>query len=170
MVKNRNNLQSAKDAMDRDDVLQIHGTCIVMDGVGVLIRGDSGTGKSDLALRLIEMQRARLVADDQVILARHGDGFVMASPPYELAGIMEVRGVGLIRYPYVERTLLSLVVDLQPVANLERMPEHENISLLDCWLPLMRLDAVQPSAPARLAAMIRFLCGDTPDETVWPSR
>ena len=164
MKHKRSSLPTAQDALNLDDMQRIHATCVVLDGVGVLIRGGSGSGKSDLALRLIEIQRARLVADDQVILRRHGDGLIMASPPYELAGMIEVRGVGVVRYPFVERTLVSLVVDLQPVARLERMPEHELTEIMDCLLPLMRLDPTQPSATARLAAAIRLMCGDGADD------
>ena len=74
---------------------QVHGTCIAIDGAGVLLRGPSGCGKSDLALRLID-GGAVLVADDRVSLeARAGD--LVASAPDALAGLLEVRGVGIER-------------------------------------------------------------------------
>lgn len=155
---------SSSSSDTRSEFEQIHATCVVLDGVGVLIRGASGAGKSDLALRLMEMQRARLVADDQVLLYRHADGFLMASPVAGFAGFIEVRGIGIVRYPHVERTLISLVVDLTPVAQIERLPqdspEDNIVHIHEVALPLVRIDPSLPSAVARLLASIRLLCGD----------
>ena len=89
---------------------QIHATTIYIDGSGVLLSGPSGSGKSDLALRLID-GGARLVADDRTDLAL-ADGRLVASAPREIAGRMEVRGLGVLEKDAVPQTVLTLVVEL----------------------------------------------------------
>ena len=86
------------------------GTCVAVDGRGVLLRGPSGAGKSDLALRLID-RGAELVADDRVALVSSA-GVLTASAPPALRGLMEVRGLGVFRLPYRTSVQLSLVADL----------------------------------------------------------
>ena len=90
----------------------IHATCVAFGDIGILLRGPSGAGKSDLALRLIEAG-ARLVADDRVRLATEA-GILRASPPDELAGLLELRGVGLVRLPNVSGVSIYLVADIAP--------------------------------------------------------
>ena len=85
---------------------QVHGTCVAVAGVGVLLRGPPGSGKSDLALRLID-RGAELVADDRVTLRREDDGIV-ASAPASLAGLIEVRGVGVARVPAIARARVQI--------------------------------------------------------------
>ena len=77
-------------------MVQVHATCIDVDGVGVLLRGPPGSGKSDLALRLIS-DGARLVADDRAELTVDS-GQITVSPPSEIAGLIEVRGLGVLRF------------------------------------------------------------------------
>ncbi|MFG1423997.1 HPr kinase/phosphorylase [Roseixanthobacter liquoris] len=94
----------------------IHGSCVRIGEWGVLIRGPSGSGKSTLALRLIldpprALPEAELVADDRVRLAAEASG-VSAAPPPELAGLIEVRKLGIRRLPHIDATRLHLVVDL----------------------------------------------------------
>ena len=130
----------------------VHGTTVEIDGRGVLIRGDSGSGKSDLALRLIDAG-GLLVADDQTALAVEAGGLI-ASPPPAIAGLLEVRGLGLIRLPHRASAPLALVVDLVAADSVERMPEDRRVSLLGVELPLVRLAAFEVStvAKVRLAA------------------
>ena len=131
----------------------IHGTCVAIDGAGVLLRGPSGCGKSDLALRLID-GGARLVADDRVSLgARAGD--LVASAPGALVGLLEVRGVGIERLDAVARTTLRLVVDLVAPETVERLPEPATVELCGVVLPLLRLDPFEASAPAKLRLAVR---------------
>jgi serine kinase of HPr protein (carbohydrate metabolism regulator) len=84
----------------------------------VLIEGESGTGKSDLALRLID-RGATLISDDYTLLQRTGSGLT-ASPPPTIAGRIEVRGLGIIPLPHTEKVPVALLVRLSDMP--ERMP------------------------------------------------
>jgi len=102
----------------------VHATAVALGEDGVLVRGDPGAGKSALARALITLWQgaggfAALVADDRTALARAG-GALIARPPAPLAGRIEVRGVGILRVPYLDAVRLSLVVDL--VEAPERLP------------------------------------------------
>jgi serine kinase of HPr protein (carbohydrate metabolism regulator) len=84
--------------MTNNTSLQIHATCISLEGLGFLLRGPSGIGKSDLALRMMEYN-SQLIADDRVDLTLEG-GILIAQAPTCLRGLLEVRGVGVIEVPY----------------------------------------------------------------------
>ncbi|PXA99056.1 serine/threonine protein kinase [Nostoc sp. 3335mG] len=106
----------------------IHATAVLLGVHGVLIRGPSGAGKSLLALLLLESFSRRgdtavLVADDRVDLVAGVEGIAM-SPPDNLAGLIELRGRGIVRRAYRSGVRLHLVVDLVP--DLERMPEDDH--------------------------------------------
>lgn len=101
----------------------IHATCIAFDDIGVLLRGPSGAGKSDLALRLIDAG-AHLVADDRVRLVAGGDT-LRAAPPDQLAGLLELRGIGLVRLPNVAAVSIFLVADLVASGAPERLPADD---------------------------------------------
>lgn len=134
----------------------LHGTCVALklpgrDWRAVLLRGTSGAGKSDLALRLIDAG-GRLVADDQTRIARRGSGLV-AGPPSALAGLMEVRGLGIVklaRGQILAKAPLVLLVDLVAPADIERLPEPERETLLDITLPRLALAPFEASAVAKL--------------------
>lgn len=129
-------------------MVQVHGTCIELEGTGILLRGPSGSGKSDLALRLID-EGARLVADDYTE-AEVRDGTLLASAPAGIAGLMEVRGVGVIRLEHVVAVPLGLAIDLVPGADIERLPAPATWTCLDIGIALYRLDPFQASAPAKV--------------------
>jgi HPr kinase/phosphorylase len=117
----------------------------------VLLRGPPGAGKSDLALRLIE-GGARLIADDQTHLARKGHALI-ASPPPALAGMIEVRGVGIVklaRGQLLAAAALALLVDLVRAEEVERMPEPAHETLQDVALPRIALAAFEASTVAKL--------------------
>ena len=100
--------------------LLLHATAVAIDGRAVLLRGAPGAGKSDLALRLIDAG-ARLVADDQSALARRGD-VVIVRAPAAIAGLLEVRGIGIFRLDALAEAPLALIVDLAPADAVERLP------------------------------------------------
>ena len=117
----------------------------------VLLRGPSGSGKSDLALRLIEAG-GRLVSDDQTHLARRGRSLI-ATPPPALAGMIEARGVGIVRLQrnqLVAKANVALLVDLVPVERIERLPEPQTERLLDITFPRLDLAPFEGSAVQKL--------------------
>jgi HPr kinase/phosphorylase len=126
----------------------IHATCVAVDGRGVLLRGPSGSGKSDLALRLIDAG-GRLVADDRVQLSLEG-GFVIARPPAILAGLIEARGFGPIPVPSVPSAPVLLVADLMPADAIERLPDPAICAYLGIRLPLVAIAPFEASAPIKL--------------------
>jgi serine kinase of HPr protein (carbohydrate metabolism regulator) len=133
----------------------VHGTAIALGSDGVLLRGLSGSGKSDLALRLID-GGARLVADDQTELHRRGGALFMRAPA-PLAGLIEVRGVGIARLPFVQDVPLRLVVDLVPHEAVERLPEPRFAELDGVSVPLVEIAPFAASAPAKLRLAAKIL-------------
>ncbi|MBT5494467.1 MAG: hypothetical protein HOK54_01870 [Alphaproteobacteria bacterium] len=129
----------------------VHATCVVIGGVGVLLRGPSGSGKSDLALRLIE-GGARLVADDQVKLTEAA-GSLAASAPETLRGKIEVRGCGILDIPYAENVSIRLVIDLVLRRDVPRMPEPAHCDIAGRTLPLYRLHAFDASCSAKVRSL-----------------
>lgn len=135
----------------------VHGTALALGEKAVLIRGPSGSGKSDLALRCIAAPpfgegalRAALVSDDQVRLTRQGEA-VEASPPPAIAGKIEVRGLGILSLPFCPGARLALVVDLVPAADVPRFPlEPMSARYLGVAFPLLRLAPFEASAPVKL--------------------
>ncbi len=129
--------------------MNIHGSCAARDGAAVLVRGRPGSGKSDLVLRLID-RGFQLVADDQVVL----DGLV-ARPPAALAGLVEVRGLGLMRMDFVPAATVRLLVDL------DLAPARLPLPLRDPELgvPTIGLDAQAASAPQIVALALDCALG-----------
>lgn len=127
----------------------VWGTSVSIDGYGVLLRGPSGAGKSDLALRVIDRVGGKLIADDRTRLAREGNALV-ASPPDEIAGRLEVRGVGIVDVEHVTRAPLMLVVDLVPPEQVQRMPEPGDWQHAGVSVPLIALAAFEASTPIKL--------------------
>jgi serine kinase of HPr protein (carbohydrate metabolism regulator) len=128
----------------------IHATTVDLVGCGVLLLGGPGAGKSDLALRLIA-DGGLLVADDQTFV-EVVDGYLRACAPGTISGLIEVRGVGLVRAPVKAATRLNLAVQLVAIAP-ERMPESSTWSLPGSGRPCVALVALMPfeaSTPAKL--------------------
>jgi serine kinase of HPr protein (carbohydrate metabolism regulator) len=142
-----------------DDATElVHGTCVALGRRAALLRGPSGSGKSDLALRFLYLARRGpaaldppiLVADDQVRLLRQ-DGRLLASAPDTIRGRIEVRGIGIVEVKSLAEAELALVVDLVAAAEIERMPEPATTSLLGVDLPHVYLNAWEGSAAIKLA-------------------
>ncbi len=133
----------------------IHATAVAIRDSGILIRGPSGSGKSSLALALMATgePRARLVADDRVVLTAK-DGTLYASSPETIAGLLEVRGLGIIRRPYVSPIAIRLVVDLVPLADAPRMPTEAEATVVLESIALPRLFVAIGSPDAALRVRV----------------
>ena len=139
-------------------MVQVHATCVDVDGVGVLLRGPPGSGKSDLALRLIS-DGARLVADDRADLTADG-GRLYVSPPPDISGLIEVRGLGVLCLDHRDAAPLGLVLDLVPAAAIERLAEAGTCDILGLAFPLWRLAPFEASAAAKVRLAVRLAKGD----------
>lgn len=134
----------------------VHATAVALGGDAVLIRGVSGAGKSDLALRCIAVapgglirQPARLVADDRVLVSVSEDGLQVTAPP-AIAGRIEVRGLGILSVPSLPVARLRLIVDLVDATGLQRLPAPRFCRVGGHELPWLDLAPFEASAPVKL--------------------
>lgn len=142
-------------------MINVHGTSLVVKGVGVLLRGPPGSGKSDLALRLID-GGAQLVADDQTVLDFENGRLIMTSHAV-IEGLLEVRGVGILPAPSTARARLGLVIDLVPkLSDIERMPEKQFCEFLGVRVRLLRLFPFMASAAAKVRIAVDGLDLEVP--------
>ena len=140
------------------DLLQVHGTAVILDGQGILIRGPSGAGKSDLALKLID-GGGILVADDRVNLREEGKTVYM-SAPLTLEGRLEIRGLGIIQVEFEQSIQLSLVCDLTPGDQIDRLPGIVYETVIGHPFPLMKIDGRTPSAIAKIRYALKVSRGE----------
>lgn len=131
-----------------------HANCVALGGKAVLIRGPSGSGKSDLSLRLID-GGGQLLADDYTLLTREG-GQVMAAAPDEIAGKMEVRGFGLVNMAPARDIPVALVVELVGEDSVERLPDPRHTEIEGVRLPLLALWPFAASAAAKVRLALAF--------------
>ena len=132
----------------------VHASTVAIDGHAVLIAGRPGSGKSDLALRLID-RGAVLVSDDYTILTRSGDGLI-ASSPETIRGRIEVRGVGLLEMPFESAVPVALIVTVDDTV--PRMPApNQSRTLAGFDLPLFALAAFEDSAPIKVELVLKSL-------------
>ena len=125
---------------------QIHGTAIALNGRGVLLLGKPGSGKSDLALRLID-RGAMLISDDQTLLVRQGQQLI-ARAPGMIRGKIELRGLGIVTMPYVEDVPVALIVRLG--AEPMRMPERRQRRLAGVVVREIAFEAFHASTPIKI--------------------
>jgi HPr kinase/phosphorylase len=125
---------------------RVHGTAVEIGGRAVLIVGPSGSGKSDLALRLID-RGAILIADDYVEMRLDG-AIVRCSPPAAIAGRIEVRGIGIARVPFASGMPLAMVVDLG--AERTRLPAPMRHTVGGVSVAAIAIDAHAASAPIKV--------------------
>ena len=128
----------------------IHACCVAIGGRGVLIAGPSGSGKSDLALRLLD-RGAVLVSDDYTLLEAR-DGRLFASPPGTIAGKVEIRGVGIVERPFLADIPVALLIDVGRPP--ERLPEAGSRTIGDITVPSVALAALEASAPIKVEAAL----------------
>lgn len=138
-------------------MITIHATTVSLDGRGVILRGPSGSGKSDLALRLIN-EGALLVADDQTILFVES-GRLMAQPPAEIAGKMEVRGVGVVKMGPPAIVPVFLLIDMSDPDDVPRMTDFAPVELVGHQIPRIHLAPFEMSATAKVKLALRALLG-----------
>ncbi|WP_134724576.1 HPr kinase/phosphorylase [Paracoccus luteus] len=130
----------------------VHGSAVALDGQGLLILGPAGVGKSALALALMALG-AGLVADDRVRLTRRAGALVASCPP-ALSGLIEARGIGILRADPAGDTALALVVDLGRAED-ARLPPERRITLHEVELSLV----LGPMGPHLGAALRQMLIG-----------
>lgn len=113
-------------------MINIHASCVSLNQKGILLLGKSGAGKSDTAFRLIEQLGAVLVADDRTDLTTR-DGNLYASCPQQIKGLLEVRGIGIVKQPCMDNVQIKLAVELvKSPAEIERLPivEYEEFETI----------------------------------------
>ncbi|MEO8455213.1 MAG: HPr kinase/phosphatase C-terminal domain-containing protein [Sphingomicrobium sp.] len=126
----------------------VHASTVATDGRAVVILGPSGSGKSDLALRLLD-RGFTLVSDDQTLVKKNGER-LMASAPPNIAGKLEIRGIGIVDMETVSNIPVALLVEL--TSEIQRLPdENRERPLLGIKLPLISIDAMTASAPSKVA-------------------
>ncbi len=138
----------------------IHGSALVLGERGILIRGRSGSGKSTLLRELLaaDPQGTRMIADDRVIVAAiHGR--LLADVPREIAGFVEMRGVGVIKAPYIAPAVIHLVVDLASLEAAPRMPEADEavVALEGITLPRLVLPVGFTGGAGSITAAVTIL-------------
>ena len=148
----------------------IHASAVTIGGRGVLVRGASGSGKSSLVLQILSADPvgSALIADDRVTLKADGVR-LMASAPHLLAGLLEIRGQGILRLPYLSPAAVDLVVDIVPADACPRMPSAQE--RLECvagiTLPRIFLASGSGDGAARVRAALTWPVAENPLHINW---
>ena len=130
---------------------RLHATTVAIDGLAVMIEGASGSGKSDLALRLID-RGAALVSDDQTLVVRSGKT-LLARAPTKIAGRIEVRGIGILSMAHIDDVPVGLLVRVDGAV--ERMPERRARRIAGIDVRQFAVDPFHASAPIKVELALR---------------
>jgi serine kinase of HPr protein (carbohydrate metabolism regulator) len=134
---------------------RLHASCISIGSRGVLLLGKSGSGKSDLALRLMA-RGAMLVADDQVILSEENKALIASVDP-SIRGLIEIHGVGLVKFPVANNIPVRLAVNLVQLEQMEHIPNPQTYETLGIKLPQISIYGFDSSAPDKIYAAIHAM-------------
>ena len=137
------------------EAILVHATAVAIGDRAVLLRGPSGSGKSDLALRLIDAG-AQLVADDQCRLSPGAD-CVVVSAPAPIAGLIEARGLGILHVEHVPGAKLVLIADLVAPDRVERLPDPSSETIFGITIPVVAIAPFEASATAKLRLALNAL-------------
>lgn len=149
-------------------MINIHGTAVALFGKAVLLRGQPGSGKSDLALKLID-RGATLISDDQVLVEKEGRSLFLSAPE-SIANLLEIRGLGIVYFDRLDHVRLALIVDLSSDKNLERLPEPCTCEIEGCRFPQLKLEAKRESLHIIIELAMAKLCDerdDLPKKETW---
>lgn len=126
----------------------VHASAVAIDGRAVLISGPSGSGKSDLTLRLLD-RGFTLVSDDQTLVKREGERLIASAPPI-IAGKLEIRGIGIVEMDHTGDVPIALLVEL--TSEIQRLPDDSRERpIAGIPLPLVSIDAMSASAASKVA-------------------
>ncbi|MFH1805992.1 MAG: HPr kinase/phosphatase C-terminal domain-containing protein [Pseudomonadota bacterium] len=140
------------------DMVQIHANCVALRGHGVLLRGPSGAGKSDLSLRLIR-RGGWLVADDRTVLHAE-DGELVARVPATIAGLLEVRGIGVVEVRHRKQATVRAIIDLVPPEEVDRLPDPHHDVVCGITVPVWRLWAFEIAATEKIEVALAIATGE----------
>ncbi|MEM9279348.1 MAG: HPr kinase/phosphatase C-terminal domain-containing protein [Pseudomonadota bacterium] len=131
-----------------------HCNALMIDGTGIVIKGPSGSGKSSLTMGLLERARhagaeAHFVSDDRTLLNKE-EGILTAQAPDTIRGKIELRGHGIMDFPYLEKSMVHLIVWLVNDTDLERMPAPKTTVIEDIELPLIEVPCRHEQASVRI--------------------
>jgi serine kinase of HPr protein (carbohydrate metabolism regulator) len=130
----------------------VHASCVSIGGRAVLIEGSSGSGKSDLALRLID-RGAVLVSDDYTVVRRSAGALSAVAPP-NIAGLIEVRGIGLVPMPFESDVPVALIVSI--TGTVDRLPDDDSARLIaGISVPMCLIAPLEASAPVKVELMLK---------------
>lgn len=145
--------------------LIVHGSCVAIGGHGVLLTGPSGSGKSDCALRLLD-DGAMLVSDDSTCLTpdpHSATATLTATAPATIKGLLEIRGLGIVRWDSVDNVPLRLVINACDGTQVSRMPDLKardmQATFADIMVPQLQFDLRHAATPAKIRATLAVVTG-----------